>query len=555
MTAEFPDVAGAFPRLGDDQLELLARGGKRRPTARGEVLIAEGRRDRDFLVVLDGLVGVYEQYTTAGRRLLGAHGPGRFLDEIGLINRQPAFVSTVVLEDGAVLAVPVEVMHRVAGRNPALGDLIVRALIRRRELLVGNVAGVHVVGSRFTPDTARLREFLARNRVPCTWTDVEDDADAEAMLCRLGVGPGRTPLLICGQETLHNPSNAECAAAIGLAPVADPPGHVYDLIVVGAGPAGLAAGVYGACEGLDTVVLDTVAAGGQAATSPLIENYLGFPAGISGAELADRAMVQADKFGAALHVPRPAVGLAAGPAAGATHVVHVEGGDALPGRAVLIATGARYRRLDVPGLAEFEGHGVYYAATFMETRMCRREPVVVVGGGNSAGQAALSLAERGASVRLVVRHDDLGRDMSRYLVEQLEQHPAVDVFRHARVCALDGADGRLGTVVVERVGSAARERLPATRVFAFIGADPCTGWLGGAVELDEQGFVRTDAGLRTSCAGVFAAGDVRSGAIRRVAAAVGDGALAVRQVHRYLTGEDSPPVDGHRSPGPANAGR
>jgi thioredoxin reductase (NADPH) len=542
--AETPDVAGAFPRLGDDQIEALRPYGERRPTRAGDVLVREGERHRDFFVVLAGTVAIFEGYGTTEERLVKVHGPGRFLDELGLLTGQPSFVSAVVSEPGEVLAVPLPALRELVSRDPRLGDLILRAFICRRELLLGTVSGIRIVGSRFSPDTRRLREFAARNRLPHTWIDLDGDAGAEALLRQMSITPTDTPVVILGNErVLRNPTNAELAQIIGL-PTRGPLESELDLVIVGAGPAGLAAAVYGASEGLTTVVLDAIGTGGQAGTSARIENYLGFPAGISGAELADRAVIQAEKFGATITVPAAATGLEQ---QDGCHAVRVEDGTDVRARTVVIAAGARYRRLDVPRLDEFEGISVYYAATIVEARLCLRQPVVVVGGGNSAGQAALYLAQHAAAVRLLIRHDDLGRDMSRYLVDQIERDPRVEVLRHAEACELVGRDGRLEAVIAEDTHTGVRQALEASLLFVFIGAQPCTGWLAGRLALDDHGYVHTGPGaapsapgdrqpdlLETSRPGVFAVGDVRSGSIKRVASAVGEGAMAVRLIHEHL---------------------
>ncbi|GAA4708762.1 FAD-dependent oxidoreductase [Phytohabitans rumicis] len=544
MATETPDIAGAFPRLGGAQIEALARYGERRPTRAGDVLVREGEPHRDFVVVLSGLVAAVEGYGTAEERLVKVHGPGRFLDELGLLTGQPPLVTAVVGEPGEVLAVPVPALCELVARDPRLGDVVLRAFICRRELLVGAVAGVRIIGSRYAPDTRRLREFAARDRLPHTWIDLDEDAGAEALLRQMGVPPADTPVVILGGErVLRNPSSADLAAALGR-PAPGPPEGVLDLVIVGAGPAGLAAAVYGASEGLSTVVLDATGTGGQAGTSARIENYLGFPAGISGTELAARAVVQAERFGAAITVPATAAALAD---RDGDQVVRLDDGTELRAHTVVVATGARYRRLDVPRMAEFEGTSVYYAATTVEARLCARQPVVVVGGGNSAGQATLLLAQHAAAVRLVVRHDDLGRDMSRYLVDQIERDPRVEVLRHREVRGLAGQDGRLAAVEVEDDRTGERRRLEAGLLFVFIGTQPHTGWLAGTLALDDHGYVHTGPAaapaargdrrpevLETSRPGVFAVGDVRGGSIKRVASAVGEGAMAVRLVHEHL---------------------
>jgi thioredoxin reductase (NADPH) len=385
------------------------------------------------------------------------------------------------------------------------------------------------------PDTRRLREFAARNRLPHRWIDLEEDPDAESLLRELGVEPEETPVVIWGGQVLRNPDNHDMARAIGLrAPAIG--SDLADLVVVGAGPAGLAASVYGASEGLATVVIDAVATGGQASTSSRIENYLGFPSGISGAELAERATIQANKFGAQIGVPVTATRLAE---RDGHHLVEFDDGREVSARTVVIASGARYRRLDVPGYDRFEKTSVYYAATLMEGQACAGDPVVVVGGGNSAGQAALFLARHAAQVRLVVRDGPLGRDMSRYLVDRIQKNPQIEVLIPYEVDELCG-DTTLESAVARNRETGERRELPARDLFVFIGADPHTDWLGDEVLLDDHGFVLTgpEAGrpllLEASKPGIFAVGDVRRGSIKRVASAVGEGSMAIRLVHTHF---------------------
>jgi thioredoxin reductase (NADPH) len=547
---ETPDDSGAHPRLDEEQIHTLERYGERRATHAGDLLFNAGERVSELYVILAGTVAIVEGQGD-GNRVLSVHGPGRFLGEVGLLTGQVTLVSAVVQQPGEVLAVPLDQLREVVARDAALGDLILRACLIRRWALIGMGAGYKILGSRHSPDTRRLREFAARSRLPHRWIDLEEDPSSEDLLRQLGVEPHETPVVICpGGEVLRNPSNADLARAAGL--VAPPsPGELCDLVVVGAGPAGLAAAVYGASEGLDTVVLDGVSTGGQAGTSPRIDNYLGFPAGISGPELAERAVVQAERFGARITVPLKATSLE--PVDG-HYVVHLEGGDRVAARTVLLATGVRYRRLPVPRLEEFEPTSVYYAATVVEAQICRSDPVAVVGGGNSAGQASLSLTKYAACVHLLIRHGDLGRDMSRYLVDQIERNPNVEVLRHTEVRELVGEE-LLEAVVVENNQTGERRQIPARALFVFIGADPHVDWLAGQIELDEHGFVLTGTSacdgpgnrqavaMETNLPGVFAAGDVRSGSIKRVAAAVGEGAMAVRLVHQHLSGDGSPPSD------------
>jgi len=534
---ESPDAGGAFARLSTEQIAHLAGFGRRRPARAGEVLFREGQRNRPFFVVTAGLVAVVEDYGGDRERVVEMHGAGRFLDELGLLTGQPSFVTAVVVADGELVEVPVPALHEAARQDTRLGDLVLSAFVARRELLLGSIAGITIISSRFSPDTRRLRELAARNRVPHTWIDLEEDAQAERLLRELSIAPEDTPVVIWQDRVLRNPSNTELAELAGLRAFDDEP--YRDLVVVGAGPAGLAAAVYGASEGLRTVVVDAVATGGQAANSARIENYLGFPAGISGAELADRAAVQARKFGATFSVPAEAVGLDSGDG---DHVVRLDDGTRLHCGAVVVATGARYRKLKVDRLAEFEGTSVYYAATITESGACDRREVAIIGGGNSAGQATVFLSMHASKVYLVIRHADLGRDMSRYLVDQIARLPNVEVITEAEVRELDGDRGRLRSAVIENKGE--RRALPISVLFVFIGAEPCTGWLADSLALDERGYVRTgpDASggatmLETNRPGVLAVGDVRSGSIKRVASAVGEGAMAVRVIHELRSGK------------------
>jgi thioredoxin reductase (NADPH) len=544
---ETPDLDGAYPRLSQAQVATLEANGERRPVHSGEVLFVEGDPSASFYVILAGRVAVVEGYGTDEQRVVRVHGPRRFLGELSLLTGQTEFFTAVALEHGEVLVVPVDALRAVVIQDAALGDEILRACLVRRTLAIGLGAGFRIVGSRYLPDTRRLRDFAMRNRLPHRFVDVDGDPTAESLLRQLGVRPQDTPVVVWRDRVLRNPSNAELAALVGLVTATNNE-LTCDLLVVGAGPAGLAAAVYGASEGLTTVAVDAVAIGGQAATSSRIENYLGFPAGISGAELADRAAIQARKFGARTSVP-----------ATAQKVTHDDGHyriqfvDRTPisARTIVLATGARYRKLPVARLEEFEKTSIYYAATPMEAQLCVNDPVVVVGGGNSAGQATIFLADHVGKIRLVVREHRLDEYMSRYLADRIERDPRIEVLLHTEVRELLG-NKSLEAVVVQDNESGEQRALEAKELFVFIGAVPCTDWLVGTLALDSGGYVLTGAEaakaanapfgelgrtpliLETTAPGIFAVGDVRSGSIKRVASAVGEGAMAVRLVHEHL---------------------
>ena len=536
---ETPDLDGAFPRLTDAQLATIAAHTEHRPTRVGDLLYREGDPDYDFYVVAAGTVAIVSDYGTADESVFAVHRRGRFLGELSLITGQAALFTAVVREPGEVFVAPAANLRRLVTQDAGLGDIVLRAFLLRREILIDAGVGLRIVGSRYSPDTRRLRDLCARNRVPHRWLDLEIDPAAEELIRRLGVTPEETPVVISADRVLRNPTNAELAEVVGLRHVSGAPS--VDLVVVGAGPAGLAAAVYGASEGLSTVIVDGVAAGGQAATSARIENYLGFPAGISGSELAERAVIQAEKFGAKLTVSAEASALEV---KDGEYVVGLDDGTELSARTVVIATGARYRKLDVPRLDEFEATSIYYAATQMEAQMCVGDPVVVVGGGNSAGQAAVFLSRHAVNVHLLIRGSDLGKDMSRYLVDQVEDNPGVTVLPNTEVREFVGERGELQSLVVENNQTRERSSLPCRALFVFIGAEPYTQWLGDAIALDEHGFILTGTAVpeaereallfETNLAGVFAVGDVRCGSIKRVASAVGEGSMAVRLVHEHL---------------------
>jgi thioredoxin reductase (NADPH) len=525
---ETPDLNGAYPRLDDSGIAALAPLGRRRRVQPEEVLFREGDRDCQFFVVLAGMVASVERYGTAEENVISVHGRGRFLGELSLLTGEGSYYTAVAAEEGEVLAVPAGQLRELVARDQGVGDLILRAYLIRRSILIGLGAGLRIIGSRYSPDARRVRDFAARNRLPYRWLDLDGDPGAEALLARFGVAPQDTPIVILHGRILRNPSNAELAAAAGLpTPTASP--ARCDLLVVGSGPGGMSAAVYGASEGLRTMVLECTATGGQAGTSSRIENYLGFPSGISGAELAERAMLQARKFGAEFVVPAEAALIEKD---GGQYLVRLTDGSPVTATSVVIATGAKYRRLDVPRLDYFEKTSVYYAASQAEALLCAGDPVAIVGGGNSAGQAAVFLSGHAAQVTLIAREHDLSEYMSRYLIDQLDRIPNVRVMLGTEVRELLG-DQALEAVAVADGRTGGQSVLPARALFVFIGVRPCTGWLGGLVDLDDDGFVRTgqDTGrsaLETSRPGIFAVGDVRSGSARRVATAVGEGAMAIR---------------------------
>jgi thioredoxin reductase (NADPH) len=538
------------PTLREDQIEILGRYGRTKKTEVGEVLFRAGDTNNDFMVILEGEVEVVDDFAGEARTI-GVFLAGRFLGELNMLTGQAMYLTAVVREAGEVLAIPRERLKEVVTEELNLSDVILKAFLARRSYMIRTGLGLRIIGSRHSAAAARLREVAARNRVPHVWFELEDDPEAGVLLERFGAKPSETPVTIWqGKDVLKNPTKAQFARTTGLE-VDAPLERTYDLVVVGAGPAGLGASVYGASEGLSTLALESVALGGQAGTSSRIENYPGFPAGLSGFELASRILVQADKFGARTAVPQEAIGLRR--ENGHLRVLLPDGVEAAS-RSVIAASGARYRRLEVPGLERFEGVSVHYAATEAEAQRCEGEEVAVVGGGNSAGQAALFLAGRTGRVYLLIRGDDLGKSMSRYLVDRISGAENIELLANTEIQELSGGD-HLEGIAVEDNRSGERRTLGARALFVFIGARANTGWLEGVVELDERGFVLTGRELdgsalepedeyqersrepfllETSMPGVFAAGDVRSGSIKRCASAVGEGSMAVKLVHQYL---------------------
>ena len=537
----------AFPKLTAEQMAGLGECHlcKRKRYPDGEALFRAGERNPRFYVVVAGQIEIVDELGDTPKSIV-AHGPQPFAGDVSLISGRPAVVSAYARGDTEVYEVSPDALKQLINHDPELGDVILQAFIARRQLLreSGNFTGLRIVGSRSSQETFRVRDFLTRNGQPFTWLDLETDPTAKDILRLFELSEADTPVVSCGRHmVLKKPSTRQLAEAIGVRRMPEP--KVYDLIVVGAGPAGLAAAVYGASEGLSTVVLETIAPGGQAGRSMRIENYLGFARGITGDELITQAVIQAAKFGASLPIGAQVCGLTFD---GPINVVRLDGDETVKAKCLLIATGAEYRVLVVEGCEKYEGRGVYYAATPMEAKACAGANVVVVGGGNSAGQAAVFLSRHARKVYVVIRGDDLYKNMSNYLAGRVEGLENIEVMKNAEIRRLDG-DGSLERVEMINRKTDQVTRLACPAVFSFIGAIPRTDWLPRDIERDDKQFVKTGPDLRssphwtgtrppyfleTSRPGVFAAGDVRSGSVKRVASAVGEGAMAVQFVHEHL---------------------
>jgi thioredoxin reductase (NADPH) len=514
--------------LSVSQLARLAELGEERRADVGDVLYRVGDRSYPFIAILEGEAAILD----ADGNEIVRHGASRFLGELNLLSGQTVFVTAVVTHPLRYIAVDRDVLRSLLFEDGPLSDLVLSAFIARREALqrVQGI-GLEIVGPRSSEATRRMLDFARGSRLPFTWRDSERADDPSAASLVAGLGEPSLPVVrLPGGTELHGPSPGQVSRALGIGRELAAE-ELVDLLVVGAGPAGLGAAVYGASEGLDTLVIDSNVLGGQAGSSRRIENYLGFPAGISGTELTSRAATQARKFDARLATPYRALSLGSGDG---RHVVRLEEGHQIAARAVLLATGAQYRRLPVEGLSEYEGISVFYAAGPPEAQLCGASRVAVVGGGNSAGQAAVWLARGGALVTLLHRRADLRETMSDYLVREVERY-GVAVRDRCEIAALHGSDGQLEGVTLK-----SGEQLPFSFLFLFLGALPCTEWLDNAVARDDDGFILTgtaanaDKLLETSVPGVFAAGDVRSGSTKRCATAVGEGAMAVQFVHAHL---------------------
>jgi thioredoxin reductase (NADPH) len=539
--------AQAFPRLSDAQLERLASRGRRRRVESGEVLWESGAEPVPFVVVIEGQLEMTVR-TATHDTVVAHHGPGQFTGDINMLSGRRALAAARATEAGEIIEVDRETLLNLVQTDSALSEILMRAFIARRVELIAQGAGDAVlIGSMHCSDTLRIKDFLTRNGHPYAYIDLDRDADVQELLDRFHIGTDDVPVVICrGEVVLKNPTNQAVAECLGFNVGIDAL-HIRDLIIVGGGPAGLAAAVYGASEGLDVLVLEANAPGGQAASSSKIENYLGFPTGISGHDLAGRALTQAEKFGAQVMIARGATRLLC---RRAPFRIEIASGQTVAARSVVIATGAEYRKLGIANVAQFEGTGIYYGATVMESQLCRGEEVIIVGGGNSAGQAAVFLAQSARRVHVLVRAEALAETMSRYLVRRIEETPNIVLQTRSEIVALDGAE-HLERVHVRDMNSGATAALPIRHVFVMTGAVPATGWLESCLALDEHGFIKTGPDLtpdelaewplprpphllETNQPGVFAVGDVRSGNVKRVASAVGEGSIAVSFVHRVL---------------------
>ena len=538
-----------FPTLTTEQIRRIAAHGRRRPIANGDVLVEVGDKAVPFFVVLSGEIQVLRP-SGGTETLIVRHRSGQFSGEGNMITGRRALGRLRVSEPGEVIELDREQLLALIQTDAELSEIFMRAFIlRRTELIAGGFGDVVLVGSTHCAGTLRIKEFLTRNGHPYRYIDLDRDADAQDLLDRFSVSQADVPVLICDAGgVLRNPSNSKIAACLGFNDAIDQT-HLRDLVIVGGGPAGLAAAVYGASEGLDVLVLEVNAPGGQAGSSSRIENYLGFPTGISGLELTGRAYAQAEKFGAQVIIAKGATKLACDRP---PYAIQMDDGTRVAARALIIATGAEYRKPALENLSRFEGAGVYYGATPMEAQLCTGEEVIVVGGGNSAGQAAVFLAGNARRVQILVRGEGLADTMSRYLVRRIEDNPAIVLRTRSEIVALEG-DTHLQQVRWRDNRTRAVDAIDARHVFMMTGAVPNTHWLDGCIVLDEHGFIKTGPELskddlaaarwpgprppyllETSRPGVFAVGDVRSGNMKRVASAVGEGSSAVAFVHQVL---------------------
>lgn len=539
-TDPYERQAQTFPKLTPEQVDRIAAFGTIEEVPKGTELFSRGQRSVDFFVVIEGSVEIIDVGESSATEVIHLHESRQFTGELDLFNDREILVTGRTGRDSRIIRVPRNAFRRMIETETDIGEIIMRAFILRRVGLMRHAqAGVVLIGSSHSGDTLRIQRFLSRNGYPHRMLDTDLDPDAGGFLECSKIGAEELPVLVLpGHSFLKNPATPALADALGLTESFDPE-RTYDLTVVGAGPAGLAAAVYGASEGLDTLVIEPLAPGGQAGTSSKIENYLGFPTGISGQALAGRAQVQAQKFGARMAISRRAVSI---DCAASPYCVQLEDGQRIATRSIVISTGARYRSLDVKNFDKFEGQGIHYAATWLEGNLCSNEEVVVVGGGNSAGQAAVFLSQHARHVHMLVRGEGLAATMSDYLIQRIDASPKITLHTHSEITALEGerilervswTNGETGESVTKPIGN----------LFVMIGAVPNTDWLDGCVPLDRGGFIITgrDSGgmalpspYATELPGIFAVGDVRSGSTKRVASGVGEGSVVVSAVHAYL---------------------
>ena len=537
-----------FPRLNDAQIERIAVVGRKRQVEENAVLIRQGESNVPFFVIISGRLDIV-QPTDQGELTIVQHYSGEFTGEMNMLTGRRSLVSARMGEAGEVIEMNREAMQQLVQTDMNLSQVLMTAFIMRRLELVAQHAGdVVLIGSPHCSGTLRIKEFLTRNGHPYTYLDLDKDDGVQQMLDKFNVRIAEIPVLICrGKTVLKNPSNQQVADCLGLNPKIDET-VIRDVIVVGAGPAGLAAAVYAASEGLDVLMIETTAPGGQAGSSSKIENYLGFPTGISGQNLAGRAYAQVQKFGAKMIIARSAKKLSGT----RPYKIEIDDGHFVAGKTVVIATGAQYRKLPLDNLSRFEGMGIYFGATFIEAQLCDKEEVIVVGGGNSAGQAAVFLSENAKHVHMLVRSNGLNDSMSRYLIRRIEDSPKITLHTCTEISSLEGA-AHLERVVWRDKNTGATETHNIRHIFMMTGAAPNTQWLDGCVALDEKGFVRTGSDLtaedlrasawplarqpfllETSLPGVLAVGDVRSGNVKRVASAVGEGSISIHLAHKAL---------------------
>lgn len=537
-----------FPKLTAAQIDRLRAFGRCRKVHAGEILFEQGQSDRGFFVLISGSI---EVVIPSGdhEAPITVHEPGEFTGELDMLSGRRSMVRGRARVASEVIEIERANVRRIVQTDPELSEILLKAFLRRRTELIAQTSGdVLLVGSGHSADTLRLKGFLTRNGHPHAYLDVERDPGIQNLLDHFDFRLEDIPVLICrGQRVLRNPSNAEAAACLGFNPEIDA-GTIHDLIVIGAGPAGLAAAVYAASEGLNVLVLESNAPGGQAGSSSRIENYLGFPTGISGQDLAGRAFIQAEKFGANIAIAQGATRLRC---QSRPYAVDRQSGGTVQGRAIILATGAEYRKLPVPNLARFEGNGIYYGATQIEAQLCEGDEVAVVGGGNSAGQAAVFLSTRVKHVHVLVRAAGLAESMSRYLIRRIEETPSITLHTHTQIVALDG-NGTLERLTWRNAQTGESEMRNIRHVFSMTGASPNTSWLDGCLALDDKQFIKTGADLspedlaahwplrrapylfETSWPGIFAVGDVRANSVKRVASAVGEGSVAVQLIHKVL---------------------